>query len=687
MKIQYRTNISSTKKVDLNLTVGYGTSTSTARLWGPKPEISAIGTWQSLVLDLSSLVYTGGDGGYYAPTDENVTIWDNVNNLDSVIIKPYYSNKINEGDYFDVLYVGFYETLAEARKASPEAPENYYFRGDANGDFTVNTVDEILISRALTDPEETYELALDVNGDSSFNAIDHLLLARNIAGWKKYQSFYASYAEDDYIDSLNDEFEERRDEILNSESEWTVAPGGRIYYISPNGDDDNDGRSEDTPWKSFSNLTSAHLISGDVVLLERGGVWREQLYAHVEGVTFSAYGEGPKPAIYGSIDASDPSSWTEVSDNLWKYVPKTFYSNTSDIGSIVFNHGEAYGARVFAFKGTVYQVGMNGITSNGIETWESRPTGAFSGVEELDHDLEYCIYYGNSYYANLHLYSEEGNPAERFDSIEISTKGHAVVGKSNCTFDNLAIKYTGSHGISMTNIENVTVRNCEIGWIGGAIQTTSPSTTRFGNGIEVYGSCNNFKVYNNYVYECFDCGITVQHKKPTKTTIIKDTHFYDNVIERCNSPLESWAEQTEAPQKGKFMFMNNVVIEDNLCRRSGYGFGGYIHINTNNNMFYGGSETNAIISDCFIRNNKMWDIRNIAIRCVPLTTNYGKGFIWMDNTIIKELGSNFIQSGSNMKLAEGDFTTYKYNNDTLAMLELYKSIGYNNLMFTFPDDE
>lgn len=49
-----------------------------------------------------------------------------------------------------------------------------------------------------------------------------------------------------------------------------------------------------------------------VVLFERGGLWRGQL-STVEGVTYSAYGEGEKPRFYGSPEnGTGESKWSLV---------------------------------------------------------------------------------------------------------------------------------------------------------------------------------------------------------------------------------------------------------------------------------------------------------------------------------------------------------------------------------------
>ena len=687
LKIRYRASIANYSVIDFNIGADYGPDHVSARIWGPKLQFIADGSWRNITLDLRTLNYTGGDGKYYAP-DAGESIWDLVNNVTFIRIKPFFGSVITEGDYFDVSYYGFFASFAEANKDDPEPPMDYSIRGDVSGDYKISTVDEIYLARALTEPEFAYDTLFDVNRDDIINALDHAVLARYLAGWKKYSSFYASYTDDEYIDSLNKEFEARLDEILNSESEWETGANGRVFYISPDGNDSNNGRSESTPWKSTANIKSNKLRAGDVVLFERGGIWREKWTA-VAGVTYSAYGEGPKPAFYGSINAADPSVWEEVSENLYKYTPRTFSLQNDDVGCIIFNHGDAYGARVLTQDGYVLQVGMNGITSNGIETWESRKYGAFAGESELNHDLEYYLNPSSNY---LYLYSDKGNPGERFDSIELSLKGNIISGKSDCTFDNLTIKYGASHGIGMGTVKNVTVRNCEVGWIGGAIQNLAAygEGGRFGNGIEIFGGSNNFNVYNNYVYECFDCGITVQYQNGSdvnmedgKTIIQINNFFHDNVVERCNSPLESWITHHQPASERTFMFMSNVVYENNLCRRSGWGFGGYIHTKTNNNMFYGGGETSAIMTNCFIKNNYMWDVRNLVILAVPTTSNYGKGFIWKNNVIINELDSPFANIASNFSDMTG-WRKFPYNDKSLSLLEYFRIIGQNDLRFTFP---
>ncbi|MBQ4143755.1 MAG: hypothetical protein IJD43_09795 [Thermoguttaceae bacterium] len=99
---------------------------------------------------------------------------------------------------------------------------------------------------------------------------------------------------------------------------------GTVYFVSPSGNDENDGKSEKTPWASISRVNSAEEIQpGDEILWQRGGIWRGVLLPHSgepgKPVRYGAYGDPQKakPTFYGSVDASTESSWTEEAPNIW----------------------------------------------------------------------------------------------------------------------------------------------------------------------------------------------------------------------------------------------------------------------------------------------------------------------------------------------------------------------------------
>lgn len=83
------------------------------------------------------------------------------------------------------------------------------------------------------------------------------------------------------------------------------ASAAPVYYVSPDGSDDNDGLSVNSPWASVNKVNETLYDPGTQILFERGGEWREQLVASSSGaegmpIVYGAYGEGTRPTFYGS---------------------------------------------------------------------------------------------------------------------------------------------------------------------------------------------------------------------------------------------------------------------------------------------------------------------------------------------------------------------------------------------------
>ena len=95
----------------------------------------------------------------------------------------------------------------------------------------------------------------------------------------------------------------------------TSALPASYFVSSTRGRDNNDGRSPRRAWQTLARVTQQPLRPGDVVHLERGGVWRESLKAAASGtprglIRITAYGAGPPPVITGvniGIDNNEQS--------------------------------------------------------------------------------------------------------------------------------------------------------------------------------------------------------------------------------------------------------------------------------------------------------------------------------------------------------------------------------------------
>jgi len=101
-------------------------------------------------------------------------------------------------------------------------------------------------------------------------------------------------------------------ESINVTAGTPAACSGACYYVSPTGNDSNLGTSPSAPWQTIAKVKSfqANLMPGDSVLLQRGGVWSEQLeITSMNGssglpITIGAYGTGTLPVIDGGYTSS-----------------------------------------------------------------------------------------------------------------------------------------------------------------------------------------------------------------------------------------------------------------------------------------------------------------------------------------------------------------------------------------------
>ncbi len=388
--------------------------------------------------------------------------------------------------------------------------------------------------------------------------------------------------------------EAMRNKVLDSKSE-KLDIKGNIYYISYRGNDLNDGKSTETPWKTLRKLSYAlEIKEGDAVLFERGGVYRGGIKC-INGVYYGAYGEGDKPAIYGSEKNYAKSSWKAYSDNIWVSL-----DYITDAGIIVFNHGELAGDR----KTAVSQLSENG-----------------------DY---YCEDNGQIY-----LYMDK-QPAEKFTSIEIGRDAHIFTiarDGHDITIDNITMKYGGAMGVQgSSGSTNITVTNCEIGWIGGSYLRDADKA-RYGNGIEFWEACDNIYVENNWIYQIYDSGFTHQGNDKEVGFVAKNILFTKNLVEYCNfASIEYWA-----PGETKHS-MENVEYSSNILRFSGYGWGYYgqpaAHVYSTDNY---NKATNFVIKD-----NILDTSLTRQVRCVhhggTLPVMSGNTFIGKAGEILGSIG-------------------------------------------------
>lgn len=406
----------------------------------------------------------------------------------------------------------------------------------------------------------------------------------------------------------------RREAILSSVSDYTAT--GRTYYVSESGDDANDGLSPETAWKTLDKVNSAaytwdgqlnnpsfpeflwvsthmdekaDIQRGDCVLFERGGLWRGGLRT-VEGVTYSAYGEGEKPRIYGSPEnGAGAEKWllVEGTENVWQ-----FYQPLQDCGAIRCDDETVCLRDYAAWDGEQYRLVRSGGCYDGIAALKELPV---LSPKTITDDLHfYCsIRYENGFdhgaYGTLYLRSDTGNPGERFSSLEFLTGNdswHMVLAgvKNDVILDNLCFRY-GAAGINAHDSHNAIIRNCEIGWVGGIVMSDNGMLDEMtagysdqpeqlnimctGDAIMLGGQGN--QALNNYITNTFDFGITVEgfSANPEEAEEVarrRDCTVSGNLLEACNGGLlmVDWYainHGLDAPTFVDICFDDNMVID------------------------------------------------------------------------------------------------------------------------------
>lgn len=353
------------------------------------------------------------------------------------------------------------------------------------------------------------------------------------------------------LDEIDQKAAARRESIVNSPNQFTELPEGstnKIYYISAEGDDNNDGLSEEAAWKTINHLNSTPMLPGDIVLFRRGDEFRGKITLK-NGITYSAYGEGPKPIINGSTrNYASASMWKETDvENVYK----STYS-LDNVGNIIFN----YSGIVGNYDELIGKLEISG-----------GPDG-FTDYHDLDEDLEFC---SDLTTKALYLYSAEGNPGDRFESIEIAEAGNIFQGSNpSVTVDNLMIIFGGSHGVGSGTVKERTVQNCIFAWIGGSILKgfNGGNITRFGNAVEVYGGCDGYYVYDNWIYQIYDTGVTHQYSNSDQIIQMKNIEYRGNLIELCHWSIEYY-NRGEMPGS----CLENVHVHDNMTLYGCYGWG------------------------------------------------------------------------------------------------------------------
>ncbi len=452
-----------------------------------------------------------------------------------------------------------------------EVPANFYVR---LSDADILTA---LVSVIIGATNDTINPYYDVTRDGVINIIDLVRFKKQTAD---------NFGAEPQATAL-------KSTIMNAANTQTK---GTVYYVSNSGNDSKAGTATGTALATI-NAANNKAKSGDTILLERGGTWRvsasnSSSITFKSGVTYGAYGTGAKPEILGSTKNWANATWTNEGNNVWSV---TFNSSN---GYSTISSSHAPGNVYFVEKGSSDVICGVGIKDGTYLTETTQLTKA--GEFAAKHGTGFKSGSGKKVY----IYCES-NPSTVYDRIEIAESRDVVTLNSNVTVDNIAVKFGGAHGLNGSNLTNVKITNCEIGYIGGKLNGTEDEdgTAPMGNGIQFGQGGSNLEASYNYIYQCYDAGVTYQKWSNDQT--FTDVRFTNNLLTNNFYNIEVWSDNNG--------LMKDILIEGNVLKDAGYCWSWGQRFETGNiniyasNIYGGKNSYNTNSGNSLIIRNNVFD--------------------------------------------------------------------------------
>ena len=245
---------------------------------------------------------------------------------------------------------------------------------------------------------------------------------------------------------------------------------------SENGDDENDGRTERSAWKTLDNVNSRTFEPGTKIMLKCGSVFDQMLVPRSSGTEgkyfiIDSYGKGAKPIINGDGEAQ------AVLISSLQYI---------EIRNLEIRNPSEYSA---SRKGVAVYAG--GQVSSGV----FHKGGVFNHIYLINLDvIDVSCTDGQRFYGGIVFYSRESENPTSFNEILVQ----------GCT-----VKNTGGSGIAMA------------------------SDYEHGPGVEwsayEYTPSTNATFRNNFVSHCASDGIFISAVKGLliESNTVSDTSFAD----------------------------------------------------------------------------------------------------------------------------------------------------------------
>lgn len=335
--------------------------------------------------------------------------------------------------------------------------------------------------------------------------------------------------------------------VVASGGDTTVMPTilGRTFYVSPTGNDSNNGTSPSTPWQSIAKVIATPLTATDGVLFQRGGTFylpntgypRIDITPTPNGTNrllFGAYGTGQKPIITNTKILNNPAGWVLNSTNVWR---------------IQLTNPATHSGWTSAFTENSCNIGH--LSVDGV-TYARKMTSVAALVNNWD-------FYSDN--ANYLYVRATANPTTLASNILAAPDARTFWMASNTEYCGLEVSHTGGHAwVARGGINNVKITFCRAKEIGGSFLIGfGNNDVRYGNGMEISAGSSNWTVEDNEINNCYDAGFSFQGDNANFTNVF----LRRNAFNLCSFQLELYATGATA--------YTNVVIENNTFTDGGFG--------------------------------------------------------------------------------------------------------------------
>ncbi len=426
----------------------------------------------------------------------------------------------------------------------------------------------------------------------------------------------------------------------NMAKNQSVAATGIVYFVSPSGNDLNNGTSSSTPWQTIQKVNAQNFVPGDQVLFEGGKVFTGNLTVNCSGVSgsyikFASYGAGKayinggsgtgvyiynnayiwinNLVIYGAWNAGTQSGNTGYGILYYNDMPNAVKLGTAYVSSCDISGFKKAGIGCIAYPADNSQSGYTNLTFGwnivhdngdaGIVAYG--PPAAFGSTL---YAFPYVYVGGNKVYNNLGVKSI--TTSHSGDGILIGGASRGVVEK-NVAYNNgwyNAATAGGPAAIWCYDSNNITFQYNE------AHHNGTGAGKPDGDGFDLDGGATNCIMQYNYSHDNYAAGFLVWEYGNSRVSNSGNIIRY-NISQNDNTGTSYYGAITMGSNCSSNSIYNNTIY---TSRGSCLMLYGGTNNQFYNNIFYAAQSGAPIISTntntCWFFNNEYYNPGGFKIK-------------------------------------------------------------------------